>query len=157
MRWKHGVWWSIFTAPCCVDTTLGMLNKMKMLGGYEWNPPPRYPPVRTGMYRCQSASPGGLFVGAGTHRYVPVCIGANLPPQEAYLCGPVPTGIYRLVSVPICLPRRLICVGRYPPVCACRYCGCEAGAGDAQFHVNAAIRSALGREILYPISAFAEP
>lgn len=36
MRWKHGVWWSIFTAPCCVDTTLGMLNKMKMLRGYEW-------------------------------------------------------------------------------------------------------------------------
>ncbi|GMF33930.1 unnamed protein product [Phytophthora fragariaefolia] len=36
MRWKHGVWWEVFTAPCCVDTTLGMLNKMTMLRGYEW-------------------------------------------------------------------------------------------------------------------------
>ncbi|KAK1939891.1 hypothetical protein P3T76_008214 [Phytophthora citrophthora] len=36
MRWKHGAWWVIFTAPCCVDTTLGMLNKMIMLRGYEW-------------------------------------------------------------------------------------------------------------------------
>jgi hypothetical protein len=36
-RWEHGVWLSVFTAPCCVDTTLGMLNKMVMLRGYEWN------------------------------------------------------------------------------------------------------------------------
>ncbi|KAE8884842.1 hypothetical protein PF005_g12645 [Phytophthora fragariae] len=34
----------------------------------------RYPSVCTGMYRCQSAS---------THRYVPVCVGANLTNKAA--------------------------------------------------------------------------
>ncbi|KAG7384377.1 hypothetical protein PHYPSEUDO_002638 [Phytophthora pseudosyringae] len=37
VRWKHGTWWVLFTALCCVDTTLGMLNKMVILRGYEWN------------------------------------------------------------------------------------------------------------------------
>ncbi|KAF1776726.1 hypothetical protein GQ600_16416 [Phytophthora cactorum] len=36
MRWRHGGNWNVFTAPCSVDTTLGMLNKMMMLRGYEW-------------------------------------------------------------------------------------------------------------------------
>lgn len=36
VRWKHGCSWAIFTAPCCVDNTLSMRNKMTMLGGYRW-------------------------------------------------------------------------------------------------------------------------
>ncbi|KAG7384381.1 hypothetical protein PHYPSEUDO_002642 [Phytophthora pseudosyringae] len=36
VRWKHQTW-SIFAAPCCVDTTLGKRNKMTMLGGYRWH------------------------------------------------------------------------------------------------------------------------
>ncbi|OWZ10606.1 hypothetical protein PHMEG_00016521, partial [Phytophthora megakarya] len=33
--WKHRTL-AIFLAPCCVDTTLAMRNKMIMLGGYHW-------------------------------------------------------------------------------------------------------------------------
>ncbi|KAE9262129.1 hypothetical protein PR003_g33655, partial [Phytophthora rubi] len=84
------------------------------------------------MCRWQCAFPGGLFVWAGTHRYVPVCVGANLPSQEAYSCGPVPTGMYRYVSVPICLPRRLIRVGRYPPVCT-GMCRCQSASPGGLF------------------------
>ncbi|ETL87520.1 hypothetical protein L917_13304 [Phytophthora nicotianae] len=36
MRWRYGVDWNVFVAPCSVDTTLGMLSKMMMLRGYEW-------------------------------------------------------------------------------------------------------------------------
>ncbi|ETN05425.1 hypothetical protein PPTG_14165 [Phytophthora nicotianae INRA-310] len=35
-RWRYGVDWNVFIAPCSVDTTLGMLSKMMMLRGYEW-------------------------------------------------------------------------------------------------------------------------
>ncbi|RLN90574.1 hypothetical protein BBJ28_00025801 [Nothophytophthora sp. Chile5] len=33
--WNHRSW-ALLTAPCCVDTTLGVRNKMVMLGGYAW-------------------------------------------------------------------------------------------------------------------------
>ncbi|ETN05424.1 hypothetical protein PPTG_14164 [Phytophthora nicotianae INRA-310] len=36
VRRKHGQIWSILTAPCCVDSTLGIRNKMTMLTGYCW-------------------------------------------------------------------------------------------------------------------------
>eukprot|EP00644_Phytophthora_capsici_P001527 jgi/Phyca11/104891/e_gw1.10.817.1 len=36
VRWKFGQTWVIFTAPCCVDNTLGLRNKMTLLGGYCW-------------------------------------------------------------------------------------------------------------------------
>ncbi|EEY69949.1 uncharacterized protein PITG_06490 [Phytophthora infestans T30-4] len=36
VRWKHGQIWAVLTAPCCVDTTLGIRNKMTMLAGYCW-------------------------------------------------------------------------------------------------------------------------
>ncbi|KAG7388722.1 hypothetical protein PHYPSEUDO_011915 [Phytophthora pseudosyringae] len=34
-RWHHGTL-KVLTAPCCVDTTLGVRSKMIMLGGYCW-------------------------------------------------------------------------------------------------------------------------
>ncbi|GMF47382.1 unnamed protein product [Phytophthora fragariaefolia] len=37
VRWKHGSLWNIFFQPCCIDSTLGMRNKMTMLGGYLWD------------------------------------------------------------------------------------------------------------------------
>ncbi|EGZ09798.1 hypothetical protein PHYSODRAFT_523206 [Phytophthora sojae] len=39
VRWKHGRVYDIFWAPCCVDTTYGVRNKMTKLGalaGYHW-------------------------------------------------------------------------------------------------------------------------
>ncbi|ETL87536.1 hypothetical protein L917_13297 [Phytophthora nicotianae] len=36
VRWRYGHAWATFTAPCSVDNTLGMRNKMMMLGGYCW-------------------------------------------------------------------------------------------------------------------------
>ncbi|KAG7384384.1 hypothetical protein PHYPSEUDO_002645 [Phytophthora pseudosyringae] len=36
VRWKHGQTRAIFMAPCCIDNTLGMRNKMMMLDGYVW-------------------------------------------------------------------------------------------------------------------------
>ncbi|ETL87521.1 hypothetical protein L917_13305 [Phytophthora nicotianae] len=38
VRWKfgRGNTWNIFSAPCCVDTTLGVRNKMPKLAGYHW-------------------------------------------------------------------------------------------------------------------------
>ncbi|KAJ8556574.1 hypothetical protein ON010_g9393 [Phytophthora cinnamomi] len=33
--WKHRAL-AVFFAPCCVDTTLGLRNKMTLLGGYRW-------------------------------------------------------------------------------------------------------------------------
>ncbi|KAJ8566349.1 hypothetical protein ON010_g6773 [Phytophthora cinnamomi] len=35
MLWYHRTW-RVFTAPCCVDTILGVRSKMIMLGGYSW-------------------------------------------------------------------------------------------------------------------------
>ncbi|KAG3199840.1 hypothetical protein PC128_g4998 [Phytophthora cactorum] len=32
---NHGTW-AVFTAPCCVDKTLKLRNKMFLLGGYHW-------------------------------------------------------------------------------------------------------------------------
>jgi hypothetical protein len=34
--WLRHQTWTIFTAPCCVDTTLRLRNKMVLLGGYQW-------------------------------------------------------------------------------------------------------------------------
>ncbi|KAG3162190.1 hypothetical protein PI124_g6687 [Phytophthora idaei] len=34
--WHHRTW-AVLTAPCCVDTTLGVRCKMIMLGGYSWH------------------------------------------------------------------------------------------------------------------------
>ncbi|ETK80813.1 hypothetical protein L915_13595 [Phytophthora nicotianae] len=34
--WKHRTL-SIFFAPCCVDTTLALRNKMTLVGGYHWH------------------------------------------------------------------------------------------------------------------------
>jgi hypothetical protein len=34
--WLSHQSWAIFTAPCCVDTTLRLRNKMILLGGYQW-------------------------------------------------------------------------------------------------------------------------
>ncbi|KAE9029464.1 hypothetical protein PF005_g2290 [Phytophthora fragariae] len=36
LRWKHGHVWTILTAPCSVDTTFAMRNKMMMVTGYCW-------------------------------------------------------------------------------------------------------------------------
>ncbi|KAG6958208.1 hypothetical protein JG687_00009537 [Phytophthora cactorum] len=38
VRWKFGPGhtWDIFSAPCCVDTTLGVRTKMPKLSGYHW-------------------------------------------------------------------------------------------------------------------------
>jgi hypothetical protein len=35
VRWMFGNF-QVFTAPCCVDTTLGVRSKMILLGGYVW-------------------------------------------------------------------------------------------------------------------------
>ncbi|KAG7384382.1 hypothetical protein PHYPSEUDO_002643 [Phytophthora pseudosyringae] len=35
VAWKHRTL-AIFLAPCCVDTTLALRNKMTLLGGYHW-------------------------------------------------------------------------------------------------------------------------
>ncbi|KAG7388692.1 hypothetical protein PHYPSEUDO_011885 [Phytophthora pseudosyringae] len=35
VRWKFGSL-KVFTAPCCVDTALGVRSKMILLGGYAW-------------------------------------------------------------------------------------------------------------------------
>ncbi|RLN47829.1 hypothetical protein BBJ28_00001745 [Nothophytophthora sp. Chile5] len=35
VRWTFGSF-AVFTAPCCVDTTLGIRSKMIMLNGYAW-------------------------------------------------------------------------------------------------------------------------
>ncbi|KAJ8569127.1 hypothetical protein ON010_g6130 [Phytophthora cinnamomi] len=34
--WLNHHTWAIFTAPCCVDSTLKLRNKMLLLGGYHW-------------------------------------------------------------------------------------------------------------------------
>ncbi|GMF47381.1 unnamed protein product [Phytophthora fragariaefolia] len=34
--WLYQRTWAIFTAPCCVDSTLKLRNKMSLLGGYRW-------------------------------------------------------------------------------------------------------------------------
>ncbi|OWZ15247.1 hypothetical protein PHMEG_00011154 [Phytophthora megakarya] len=36
VHWQYGRTWSFFSAPCCVDNTIGMKNKMTMLRGYCW-------------------------------------------------------------------------------------------------------------------------
>ncbi|KAK1939894.1 hypothetical protein P3T76_008217 [Phytophthora citrophthora] len=35
VSWKHGSLW-VFFAPCSIDTTLKLRNKMTLLGGYRW-------------------------------------------------------------------------------------------------------------------------
>ncbi|KAE9029462.1 hypothetical protein PF005_g2288 [Phytophthora fragariae] len=34
--WLNQHTWAVFTAPCCVDSTLKLRNKMFLLGGYRW-------------------------------------------------------------------------------------------------------------------------
>ncbi|KAG4057921.1 hypothetical protein PC123_g7082 [Phytophthora cactorum] len=36
VRWKHRAL-AVFFAPCCVDSTLALRNKMTLLGGYHWH------------------------------------------------------------------------------------------------------------------------
>ncbi|KAG7384376.1 hypothetical protein PHYPSEUDO_002637 [Phytophthora pseudosyringae] len=54
VRWKHGRTWDIFSAPCCVDTTVGVRSKMTKLAGYHWEDGKLY-------YRADSMKSFGLL------------------------------------------------------------------------------------------------
>ncbi|KAE9044914.1 hypothetical protein PR003_g2598 [Phytophthora rubi] len=50
-----------------------------------------------------------------------------------------PGGLFCLPGFTMCIAQLLQSIAHCIQYVACRYCGCEAGAGDARFHVNIAI------------------
>ncbi|KAL3672766.1 hypothetical protein V7S43_002058 [Phytophthora oleae] len=124
VRWKHKTL-TVFLAPCCVDSTLALRNKMTLLGGYRWQDGKLYYTASTlkafGLLRMEEED-GTAFVVQHKLHWVEVpsdnlfaiglVVGEGVEPCGERLCtgvvsffeqdvggGPTPMGIRRSLFI----------------------------------------------------------